>query len=53
MPCHEITLAHFTSKMVAGVADCYFAQRLPWLIPVMPREASHSFIPRVSCSAFY
>ena len=28
-----------------GVADCYVAQGLPWLIPAMPRKAFHSFIP--------
>ena len=32
------------TTLVAGVADCYFAKGLPWLIPGMPREASHSFI---------
>ena len=25
------------TTLVAGVVDCYFAQGLPWLIPVMPR----------------
>ena len=32
------------STLVAWVADCYFAQGLPWLIPVMPHEALHSII---------
>ena len=30
--------------LVTGFSDCYFAQGLPWLIPIMPREASHLFI---------
>ena len=32
------------TTLVARVADCYFAQGLPWLIPFMPREASQSLI---------
>ena len=35
------------TTLVAGVADCHFAQGLPWLIPVMPHEASHSSIDRL------
>ena len=35
-------LSGWCTTLVAGVADCYFAQGLPWLIPVMPHEASHS-----------
>ena len=38
-------MSGWCTTLVAGVADCYFAQGLPWLIPVMPHEASHySFI---------
>ena len=33
-------------SLLMGVAHCYFAQGLPWLIPVMrrPRRCIHSFI---------
>ena len=38
-------MSGWCTTLMAGVADCYFAQGLPWLIPVMPRdEVSHSFI---------
>ena len=38
------------TTLMAGVADRYFAQGLPWLIPIMPHEASHSFIQGVRVS---
>ena len=37
-------MSSWCTTLVAGVANCYFAQGLLWLIPVMPHETSHSFI---------
>ena len=35
-------MSGWCTTLVTGVADCYFAQRSPWLTPAMPRKASHS-----------
>ena len=37
-------MSGWCTTLVAGDAKCYFAQGLPWLIPVRPHQASHSFI---------
>ena len=37
--CVAVACIRMATVLVAGVADCYFAQGLLWLIPSMPREA--------------
>ena len=42
--CISLANVRLVHDPCGGVADCYFAQGLPWLIPFMPRDASHAFI---------
>ena len=37
-------MSDWCTTPVAGVVDCWVAQGLPWLMPVMSREASHSLV---------
>ena len=45
VPASVWLMSGWCTTLVAGVADCYLAQGLPWLIPFTPRiQTSHSFI---------
>ena len=39
----HMQIEEWCTALVVGVADYYVAERLPWLIPLMPCKASHSF----------